>query len=59
MDLRMIEYATNIIFKICMNHPELCPHDYEWEWSKTKGNIKEEHYQCRLCGHKILKEIEL
>lgn len=56
MELGQIEYAAQIIFTMCREHPELCPHDYEWEWSQTKENIKEEHYKCRLCGNEIVKE---
>lgn len=32
--------------RFCSKYPELCPHD--WEWSYSKGNI--EYYKCPLCG---------
>lgn len=48
MDLRMLEKAAYIIFEMCREHPELCPHDWEWEWTNTRTG--EKHYKCNLCG---------
>lgn len=33
-------------------HPELCPHDWEWEKTVTKveKGIEEVHYYCPWCG---------
>lgn len=55
MDLSTLERAAYIVFAMCEQHPEICPHDYEWEWSKTNENIKEEHYKCKLCGKEFVK----
>lgn len=52
MDLRMLERAAMIVFEMCRQHPEICPHDYEWYWTSApdeNGN-RTEHYTCNLCG---------
>ena len=56
MDLSTLERAAYIVFAMCEQHPEICPHDYEWEWTNTK--TKEEHYKCILCGTKYTKYID-
>lgn len=35
-----------ILKRFCSKNPELCPHD--WEWSYSKGSV--EYYKCPLCG---------
>ena len=57
MELYQIEKASTIIYALCRNHPELCPHDYEWHWSKTLKDQKqnEEHYICNICGHEQIR----
>ena len=57
MDLYEIEKASKIIYLLCKNHPELCPHDYNWGWSKTLKDIKqdEEHYICNICGNEQIR----
>jgi hypothetical protein len=58
MDLRQLEYAAEILFKICREHPEFCPHDYNWEGStidKTTGKSVK-RFKCGLCGKS--KELE-
>lgn len=55
MDIYNIERAAEIIFALCRNHPELCPHDYGWVWSKNLDDGKQEsHYECRICGHETV-----
>lgn len=37
---------------ICREHPEFCPHEYEWQSSKCinkEQDIWEEYYKCNLC----------
>lgn len=58
MDLNSLELAANVIFELCRQHPELCPHHYEWTSSiKRKDKITIEHYKCRICGYKITKVV--
>lgn len=57
MDIRDIELATEIVYAICREHPDICPHSYEWEWSNKKDGTREVYYKCRLCGHTYV-EIE-
>ena len=59
MDIHALEYAAQVVFSICREHPEICPHDYEWEWSQTKDDIEKKHYKCRLCGAEIVKEVNI
>ena len=33
MDLNQLGFAANLIFELCRQHPELCPHQYEWRGS--------------------------
>lgn len=57
MDLRQLEYAAELVFKLCMEHPELCPHDYAWSGSTIIHNTghKEDRYTCKICGHTYTK----
>ena len=56
MDLRFIEKAAEVIFEMCRQHPEICPHDYHWSMSRIVENGKEEkHYTCGLCGNEIVE----
>ncbi len=52
MDLRQLEYAAEILFRMCREHPEICPHDYHWCSSTTDKITGEcvERYRCDLCG---------
>lgn len=57
MDLCYIEKAADIVFRMCQQHPEICPHDYSWIKTRTLENGKEErHYRCGLCGDEIVME---
>ena len=57
MDVHMLEYAAEILFRICREHPEICPHDYSWSCSmkSTEGGKLENHYTCRLCGREDVR----
>ena len=46
----MLEKAAHVIFAMCREHPEICPHDYEWYWTQNKDGKYIEHYKCNLCG---------
>ena len=56
MDTNQLETAAKLIFGLCRNHPELCPHDYEWKGYKidmVDGDEKRKSvYVCRICGHR-------
>ena len=59
MDLGQIEFAAKIVFAMCREHPEICPHSYSWHWSSApdENGYREAHYTCEICGHqKIEKE---
>lgn len=50
MDLSMLEKAAMIVFAMCREHPEICPHDYSWYLTDTnKDGKRVEHYRCDLC----------
>ena len=55
MDNNMIELAAEIVFKICENHPEICPHIYNWVGDKSAymdgKNVTLAQYRCGLCKH--------
>lgn len=58
MDLNSLELAANVIFELCRQHPELCPHHYEWMSSiKREDKTTIEHYKCRICGYKNTKVV--
>lgn len=55
MDLKMLERAAMIVFEMCRQHPELCPHDYDWVSTNLNTGIK--RYRCNICGkEKIVEE---
>ena len=57
MDIHTLEYAAEILFRMCREHPEICPHDYSWYYSresKEEGKL-ENHYTCRLCGREDVR----
>jgi len=57
MDIHMLEYATETLFRMCREHPEICPHDYSWSYSResTEEGKLEKHYTCRLCGREDVR----
>ena len=64
MDLYFLEKSAQMFFKMCENHPELCPHDFVWCLSVTKKDesgklYKFEHYKCNICGKEEIKKKEL
>jgi hypothetical protein len=52
MDLQQIEYAAEIVFRMCREHPEICPHNYTWTSSTTNKEVKQitHRYVCSICG---------
>ena len=57
MNLQMLEKAAWVIFEICRQHPEICPHDYSWYCTSApdeNGN-RVEHYKCNLCGNEYTR----
>ena len=58
MNIYALEKAAEIVFAMCRQHPELCPHD--WGWVSTNLNTGEKKYKCNICGkQKTLKEEEV
>ena len=59
MDFSDIGLAADIVFRMCKEHPEICPHYYDEDkpfFSDENSNGKwEMHYVCELCGTKIVK----
>lgn len=51
MELYEVEFIANKVLQMWRNHPELCPHEYIFDWSR--GN--EEHYKCSICGHEEVR----
>ena len=62
MDMRQIEMAAEIVFIMCREHPEICPHMYQWTGSSTKTidgkKIEINRYKCGICGHEITETKE-
>lgn len=51
MDLYTLEKAAMVVFEMCRQHPEICPHDYKWCGTKRNEDGKcIEYYRCDLCG---------
>lgn len=51
MNLEDLEKAANLIFDLCKNHPDLCPHD--WKVTSITGidtGKEVRHYKCSICG---------
>ena len=55
MDLTQIGYAAEMFFRMCREHPEICPHDYHWanSISDKMHNIEIKKYICGLCGKEL------
>ena len=56
MDIQYIEYAAKKFFEMCSQHPEICPHDYNWIGSCSKDDKLIERYKCGLCGNEYTHE---
>lgn len=60
MDFNSLELAANIVFEMCRQHPELCPHHYGWQSSIQRGDgTKIERYKCRICGSEYTKVVNV
>ena len=56
MDLHDLEYAAVLLFNMLKQHPELCPHRYEWHWSQKKEDgTYEHHFVCKVCGNEHVR----
>ena len=57
MHRQELERAANVIFRLCREHPELCPHDFRWHHSKpSEVEGKTEHtFVCDLCGREDIR----
>lgn len=53
MEIGQIERLLNLFLKMLMEHPELCPH--EWEFLQSYPDTQEGksgrtyEYECRIC----------
>ena len=42
---------NSIITELCKKNPEICPHDYQWDYTDTpKDGKRKKWYKCCLCG---------
>lgn len=57
MHLQELEYAAQVVFAMCRQHPELCPHDFTLNSVEESENTKVEHYECVLCGIEATREV--
>lgn len=59
MDIHSLEYAAQMFFRFCEQHPDLCPHDWRWAWSRTDSETtKTSGYKCGLCGSEKAIQLE-
>lgn len=62
MDIRQMEMATELVFRMCQEHPEICPHIYQWTRSSTETidgkKIETSTYKCGICGHEMTETKE-
>ena len=58
MNLQDLEFAAQVIFRLCAEHPEICPHHYNWTSSSFNKETKmyTHHYICSLCGTERIEE---
>ena len=54
-----LDRAAMLIFRLCHNHPELCPHEMEWSHDYTKDGVKHVCFKCRICGYEHWEEKDL
>ncbi len=56
MNIQYVEFAAELFFKMCREHPEICPHDYHWITKKdNKDGTETVNYRCSLCESEITK----
>ena len=58
MDLGQIEFAAKIVFEMCRQHPEICPHSHSWHGSSApdENGYRDVRYVCELCGHEEIRK---
>ena len=61
MDMAQVEYAAQMFFMMCREHPEICPHDYSWSGTiiDNMNNCEIKKYVCGLCGHEMKERVDL
>lgn len=56
MNIQEVEFAAELFFEMCREHPEICPHDYHWITKKDNEDGTETvNYRCSLCGSEMTK----
>lgn len=56
MDIHQLEFCADLIYRLCKNNPDLCPHDFCWNRTDKTGR---KEYECSVCGKiKILEASE-
>lgn len=56
MQLSDLERAAFLFYRFCFEHPDLCPHEFEWRRTLYREDGVVEHYECPICGTK--KEVK-
>ena len=64
MDNNQIELAARIVFRICEEHPDICPHDYHWIKESDIYEIDDQSYRdityrCGLCKKEITNRVKV
>ena len=59
MELDDIKLVADVVFRMCEEHPEICPHYYNERKPRFSGINSEGKYEhryiCELCGAEIVK----
>ena len=61
MDIQSMEIICECVLQMFNEHPEICPHRYEWMMTvSNKDGTWTHQYKCQLCGkvEKITNESE-
>lgn len=58
MELHEIEYAAQIVFDMCRNHPEICPHHWQLIETQLSGTKLISTYRCHICDTEKQEEFE-
>ena len=60
MDIRYVETAAELLFRMLKEHPELCPHVYSWKETSApdKNGKRTRLFRCNYCGKEYKDEIE-
>ena len=59
MSVSELEQAAEMFFRMCREHPELCPHDYhQTVTERVKDRYRNIHYVCSVCGHELIRTVK-